>query len=162
MKLWILLAMAAVLLTGCGTAPVMETVADQIVEQPKPEPRAISVSLPGETAMPAMESDGGRIYMSADYDICIQTLPGGDLQGTIAAVSGFSGADMTVMTTQDSGCRRHEFVWAAAGEGGDILGRGVILDDGAYHYTMTVLRDADRVDSSPVVWDSVFSSFRLV
>ena len=66
--------------------------------------------------MPAMESDGGRIYMSADYDICIQTLPGGDLQGTIAAVSGFSGADMTVMTTQDSGCRRHEFVWAAAGE----------------------------------------------
>ena len=162
MKKWILLAMAAVLHTGCGTAPVMETVADTIEEQPLPEPRAISVSLPGETAMPAMESDGARIYMSADYDICIQTLPGGDLAGTIAAVSGFSGEDMTVMTTQDTGCLRHEFVWASAGEGADLLGRGVILDDGAYHYVMTVLRPAEKAYASPVVWDGVFSSFRLV
>ena len=37
----------------------------------------------------------------------------------------------------------------------------VILDDGHHHYTMSVLRNADTAQKSAVVWDSVFTSFRL-
>ena len=56
---------------------------------------------------------------------------------------------------------RYEFVWVSAGEKGDRLGRGVVLDDGSYHYCMSVLRDADNPKKSQVVWSDVFSSFSL-
>ena len=60
MKKWICTMAAALLLTGCASQPTMETVADILTEPEKPAPRAISVALPGETAMPAMESEAGR------------------------------------------------------------------------------------------------------
>ena len=56
---------------------------------------------------------------------------------------------------------RYEFVWVSAGETGERLGRGVILDDGSYHYVMTVLRDAESTENSQIVWNDVFASFRL-
>ena len=98
--------------------------------------------------------------MSRDYEICIQTLPGGDLSATVEAMSGFSEEALTVVATQQAQTQRYDFVWAAAGEGGDLLGRGVILDDGVYHYTLSVLRNPES-DASSVVWDGVFSSFKL-
>lgn len=161
MKRWIWLAVIPFMLCGCGVAETFETVADVWAEPAAPEKRAIAVDLPGETAMPVMESDNGRIYLCSDYEICIQTLDGGDLSATVEAMSGFAADEITVMSTRQGEVSRHEFVWAAAGEGGDILGRGIILDDGNYHYTMTVLRNADAAQTSTVVWDGVFSSFRL-
>jgi hypothetical protein len=80
---------------------------------------------------------------------------------TIEEMSGHSRESLTVLTTMQDDAMRYDFVWATAGEGGDLLGRGIVLDDGNYHYTMTVLRDADTVQTSAVVWDEVFSSFRL-
>ena len=162
MKSWIGFTMAVLLLTGCAAQTTMETVADVILETQLPEPRAISVTVPGETAMPAMESEAGRCYMASDYEIWVQTLPGGDITTTIETMSGFSPEELTVVNTESDDCQRYEFVWVTAGEGGDLLGRGVILDDGNYHYTMTVLRTAQTVAKSPVVWEEVFSSFRLV
>jgi len=109
-----------------------------------------------------MESDKGRMYICSDYEICIQTMESGDLSATVETLSGFTPEEITLLTTAKEDIQRYEFVWAAAGEGGDLLGRGVILDDGCYHYTMTVLRSADAQQTSQVVWDTVFSSFRLV
>ena len=65
------------------------------------------------------------------------------------------------METQWDGVSRYEFVWVSAGERGDRLGRAVILDDGDYHYCMSVLRDADATEMSQVVWSDVFNSFAL-
>ena len=161
MKKWMCAILTGLLLSGCGAQPTMETVADVMLEPEPPTPRAISVSLPGETAMPAMESEAGRFYLASDYEIWVQTLPGGDLGATMETLSGFAPEDLTVITTASGDCDRHEFVWATAGEGGDLLGRGVILDDGYYHYTMTVLRSAESVAKSPVVWDGVFASFKV-
>lgn len=161
MKKWMWVVTLALLLTGCGTTEVMETVADTLLAPEPAHPRAISVILPGETAMPAMEGDMGRVYMASDYEIYIQTMEGGDLSATVETMTGFSMDDLTVVSTQQGDAQRHEFVWASAGEEGDLLGRGVVLDDGNFHYTMSVLRNAEKVDSSQVVWDGVFSSFRL-
>ena len=162
MKRWIWIPVLLCLLTGCAAEETFETVADVWAEPTLPQPRSISVVLPGETAMPAMESSSGRVYLSSDYEIYLQTMAGGDLNATVEAMSGFSPEKLTMLTTEQDGSKRHEFVWAAAGEGGDFLGRGIILDDGNYHYTMTVLRSAQEAESSTVVWDGVFSSFRLV
>lgn len=147
------------LLTGCAAEETFETVADVWAEQTLPPPASISVALPGETALPVMESDSGRVYLCNDYEVYLQTVEAGNLDGTVRNMSGYPLDQLTVLTTSQDGMDRHEFVWACAGETGDWLGRGVVLDDGNYHYTMTVLRSAQSVENSQVVWDGVFSSF---
>ena len=65
------------------------------------------------------------------------------------------------METGTEDLRRYEFVWTSMGEDGQRLGRAVVLDDGNYHYTMTVLRDADTTENTQIVWSDVFRSFNL-
>lgn len=158
---WIGFVTCMCLLCGCGAEQTYETVMDVWEVAEEPVPKAIAVELPGEAAIPAMESDSGRAYVCRDYEIYIQTLPGGDLNATMEAMSGFEKDKLTVLTTLQEDAQRYEFVWASAGEEGELLGRGIILDDGNYHYTMSVLRSAETAQQSSVVWDGVFSSFRL-
>lgn len=156
---WILLL--GFLLTGCGAEETFETISDDIALSVMAQPGSISVQLPGETALPVIENDNGRIYVCNDYEIVIQTMESGDLEETMQVVSGYGKEELTVMETFADGVSRYEFVWAAAGETGDRVGRGVILDDGSYHYCLSVLRDADADEKSQVNWDHVFSSFCL-
>lgn len=149
------------LLCGCGAEETMETLADELEQPVMAQPKSICVQLPGEAALPAMESDNGRIYVCRDYEIVLQTVEAGDLNGTIQEISGRLPEDLTVVQTEQEGATRYDFVWASAGEGGDQLGQAVILDDGNYHYTMTVTRKADSTASSQVVWSQVFDSFSL-
>ena len=161
MRNCVLVFLLALLLTGCGAEETFETIADELVQPAMAQPMEILVELPGETAMPAMESDNGRSYLAGDYEIHIQTLEAGDLNRTIKALSGFEKDSLTVMQTEQEGMDRYEFVWCCTGEDGDRLGRAVILDDGSYHYTMTVLRDASTTENTQIVWNDVFSSFSL-
>jgi hypothetical protein len=158
----ILIAFLVLLLTGCAAEDTMETVADELVQPVMAQPGEIFVNLPGEAAMPAMESDSGRMYLAGEYEIYIQTLSAGDLSSTIRSISGYERENLTVMHTCQDGTDRYEFVWTCAGENGDRLGRGVVLDDGNYHYVMTVLRDAQSTASSQISWNDVFASFSLV
>jgi len=139
----------------------METVADEWVEEAQAAAREILVELPEEAAAPAAENADGRIYVCSDYEIEIHTMAGGDLDRTIRSLSGYGKEDLTVISSGGGDMKRYDFVWAAAGEEGDRVGRAVILDDGNYHYTMTVLRDADTVETSQIVWRTVFESFTL-
>ena len=158
----VLIAMlAALFLAGCGKTETMETVADEMDVPVLAQPRKISVELPGQ-AEAALETDAGQLYVTDDYEIAVETLDGGDLNGTLQALSGRTAEELTVLETRtEDGMKRYEFVWAAAGEDGDRLGRGVVLDDGSYHYCMSVLRDAENPKKSQVVWSDVFSSFAL-
>lgn len=150
------------LLSGCGAKETLETVADDIPLQPVlAQPAQISVRLPDNAVSPVLESDTEQVYFCEDYEIAIETRASGDLSGTITAMTGFDPEQLTVMHTSLDGVDRYEFVWASAGEDGDRLGRGVVLDDGSYHYCMTVLRDAENQKKSQVVWSDVFSSFSL-
>lgn len=161
MKKCVLLLLMVLLLTGCGAEDTFETVSDELVVPVMAMPGHITVQLPGETAMPVIENDNGRVYVCNDYEIVIQTLAGGDLEQTMHAVSGHSRDNLTVMETLENGIGRYEFVWAAAGETGEQLGRGIVLDDGNYHYCMSVMRPADSSEKSQINWDQVFSSFSL-
>ena len=157
----IIITLLALLLTGCSAEETFETISDEIIQPVMAQPGEILVSLPGETAMPAMESDSGRMYLASDYEIYIQTMDSGDLNETIKTASGYEKDAITVMHTRWEGIDRYEFVWSCAGENGDRIGRGVILDDGDYHYIMTVLRDAESTAATQISWNDVFSSFCL-
>ena len=162
MKTIALALLLMMLLSGCGEKETLETVADDIPLQPvMAQPAQISVRLPDNAVSPVLESDTQQLYFCEDYEIAIETRSSGDLSGTITALTGFAPEQLTVMHTSPEGVDRYEFVWAAAGEDGDRLGRGVVLDDGSYHYCMSVLRDAENPKKSQVVWSDVFSSFAL-
>lgn len=152
----------SLLLCGCGAKETLETVADDIPLQPVlAEPAQISVRLPDNAVSPVLESDSEQVYFCEDYEIAIETRASGDLRGTIAALTGFDADQLTVMHTKPEGIDRYEFVWVSAGEKGERLGRAVVLDDGSYHYCMSVLRDGVNPKKSQVVWSDVFSSFSL-
>lgn len=162
MKKAAVLILTAFLLSGCGVSEAAETVADEWVVPVMAEPRQIALDLPGEASVCAMESDSGRLYIGDGYEVALQTVPAGDLNATLHMVTGFWKDALTVLQTEKRPVKRYEFVWAAAGEKGEQLGRGVILDDGAYHYCLSVLRDAEEREDCQVVWDQVFHSFALV
>lgn len=160
MKKWMVLLWLPVLLCGCAAEETFETIADEPVLSVMAEPRQISVNLPQGTAAPALEQDGAQLYMCGDHEILLETRSSGDLQASIRSLSGYEKEALTVMETQWDDVTRYEFVWAAAGETGDRLGRAVILDDGQYHYCMSLLRDVEG-EHDRELWDQVFSSFTL-
>lgn len=155
-KFWIW-AFLPLVFTGCAAQETFETIADEQVLPVMAQPREISVELPEEAAVPVLENEEQQVYLCEDYEIIIETMASGDLTGTVRALSGYEKEQLTVLETQWQEVSRYEFVWAAAGEDGDRLGRAVILDDGNYHYCMTLLRDAD----SPMDPEDIFASFTL-
>lgn len=160
MKKLLFVLLAGLFLAGCSQTEVAETVADVWEEPVLAAPKEVRLELPGEAVACAMESDTGRLYLGDGYEVMVQTLPGGDLDATIRSLTGFDREDITVMQTRSEEPTRWEFAWAAAGERGERVGRGVVLDDGTYHYCLSVLQDADD-DDCQIIWSEVFSTFSL-
>ena len=154
------LLLCGMLLCGCGTEAVFETVADIPAEPVMSPQRQILVDMPQEAAVCVMEDgDGAKMYLCDGYTLWLQTLPGGDLDRTVRTVSGFDRQGLRLMERKDGGARRYEWVWSAAGEGGDQLCRAVVLDDGQYHYCMAAMASAEEAASVREIWDQLFSSF---
>ena len=149
-------------LTGCGAAETYETVADDMAQPVMAEPREIWVALPEDSVLPVMECENGRIYLCGDYDVTVQTLSAGDLDGTVRAVSGFGAADVTLLQTAAGEEDRYEFVWTCAGELGQEVGRATIIDDGTYHYVLSAIMDAQKISEYQEVWNGIFESYKLV
>jgi len=158
MKFYCLLVILPLLLCGCGAEETFETIADEVVAPVMAQPRQISVRLPDNAVAPVLESDSRQIYMSDHYEITVETLSAGDLNATVQTLSGYTKDQLTLVETQSGDVKRYDFVWVSAGEAGERLGRGVILDDGQYHYCMSALRDDGE---SQIVWSEVFQSFSL-
>ena len=159
MKRWMGLFFVMCLLSGCAAEETLETIQDEWIVPAMAQPREISVRLPEDLVMPVLEQEGKQLYMGQDYEIMLETMTAGDLKATIQNLSGYEQEQLTVLETNQGDYSRYEFVWTAAGEQGHRLGRAAILDDGEYHYCMSVLRDAG---DTLVVWQDVFSSFTLV
>lgn len=154
--------LAALLLAGCGSQETFETVSDELIQAVSAEIKEVMLTLPADAVSPAAETEHGELYLCGDYDIHRQTLEAGDLNATIQSISGYRREDLTVMETRQDGCRRYEFVWVSAGEVGDRVGRCTILDDGNYHYCLSVLGDAEAAERYQSIWQSMFDSFALI
>ena len=160
-KLLFIVLTLALILCGCAAKETLETIADDIPAEPVlGQMREISVRLPDGAVSPVLSSEAEQLYLSEDYEILVQTCPAGNLDDTIQKLTGFDKNQLTVMETEQDGVSRYDFVWVSAGEEGERLGRAAILDDGSYHYCLSVLRDAQG-EKSQVVWSEVFSSFSL-
>lgn len=162
MRKCVILLPLLLLLTGCAREETLETVADEYIQPvAMAQPRRIAVELPDDVVSPVLNNTNEQMYLCSGYEIVVETREAGDLNDTIESLCGYKKDELTVMETQGDAAR-YEFVWASAGENGDRLGRAVILDDGNYHYCMSILRDADTTEGSQIVWQNVFDSFRLV
>lgn len=159
-KVWMILALALVL-SGCGAEETYETMADELIQSVMAQPREISITLPEEALLPAMESDSGTLYICKDYDVIVQTVESGDLEETIRLVSGFSPEELTIMQTQTGEMTQYDFVWTTTTDGGEQVGRAMILDDGNYHYILTTMADADVVEEYREIWNGLFETFEL-
>lgn len=161
MKMKFLIVLIALLLTGCGAEETFETLSDEFVQPVMAEMRQVDISLPESAAVPALESESGAVYVCEDYEVYRQVLSAGDLGATVREVSGFDLEELTVISTSRGDCKRYDFVWAAASDRGDRVGKGCILDDGSYHYVLTVLGDAETAGNYEAVWREIFESFTL-
>ena len=148
------------LLAGCGAEETFETISDDPVFE-QSVPREIRVSLPEDTVLPVMETDFGRLYICREFEVSVQTLPGGDLNATVETICGFEAADVEPLETAGGDISRFDFVWSSAGETGDQVGRAAILSDGVYHYCVTAMAPAEKADQYREIWNGMFETVSL-
>lgn len=161
MKKGLLLLLCALLLTGCGAQETFETISDELGVS-MPAVCDVQLLLPEEAAVPSMESeDGSKLYLCDGYTVTVQTLDGGDLNRTFRELSGHSKDELTVIQTARDGIDRYECVWSAAGEGEDQICRALILDDGVYHYAVTVMANATQSGQLRQAWQEIMDSVSL-
>ena len=161
MKKYALLLMISLMFTGCGAQETFETVADEYVQSAAAPLREVILELPEEAMVPASESGDGTLYLCDGYEIQVRVLPAGDLDGTIREIAGFSQSQVTLMQTDRAEYKRFDLVWSTLGEQGEQVGRAAILDDGSYHYVLTVLAEADRAGEFESVFRALFENYGL-
>lgn len=150
------------LLAGCGAPEEYETMLDVSYDQPASTAASIDLVLPEEAAECFLgDPQSGAVYLCDDYTVTVVTLPGGDLDATLRTVTGFGADRLQPMKVYDGTCKRYHCAWTAAGEGAEQTCRGVILDDGAYHYALTVMADSREAGALLPVWQQLMDSFSL-
>ncbi len=160
MKKLSILCVLLLLLSGCGGENVFETVED--VYAPVAEtPKKVSVALPDSAAVTTVAGSSGTLYVCDGFTVAVETLIGGDLNKTVKTVTGFSLDRLTVMERKQDGITAYRCVWTAAGEGGDQVARSLILDDGKFHYAVTVMAPAEDGAALEDAWQEIFSSVTL-
>lgn len=161
MKKIIIAAALLLFLTGCAQ-PTFETLQDPGIQTDTPAAAQIQLTLPDEASAAVMESeDAGKMYFCDGYTVTVQTLPGGDLDRTLRQLTGFAKDALTLMQTRQDVIDRYESVWSAAGEEGDQVGRVVVLDDGNYHYAVSVMAPYTAAGDLASVWQNILESVSL-
>ena len=156
-KVWLII-MAALVLTGCATSETFETVADDYAASQALSPSRLTFEMPADAAAPVIQGNDGALYFCDGYEIMVQTVAGGDLSRTLRLLTGYDPELLTVLSTQIMDMAKHECAWISVGEAGDYVGRTVIIDDGAYHYSLSVMAPAEEAGSLQESWQELFSS----
>lgn len=161
-KCWIIV-IALLLLTGCGAQETFETVSDVYIQPVSASIQQLIVDVPQDASVEVLQNeDAGKIYLCDGYTITVQTMEAGDLEKTLQTVTGFSKEELTLMRTAQEDAKRYECVWTAAGEGEAQVGRACVLDDGDYHYAVTVMAGESLAGKLTDTWQTLFDSVRLV
>lgn len=161
-RCWVIVFLALAF-TGCGVQETFETIADSYDIPAMAQARQLHLELPADVAvLTVANEEAGTIYLCDNYTVTVQTLSSGDLDGTLRSVTGYGRDALTVMETETEGLIRYDVVWSCAGEGGDQVGRAVILDDGSYHYVLTAMTDAERTADVSADWELLFQTFRAI
>jgi len=161
MKKLIWIVVTILMLSGCVAAETFETISDVYSPQEPVSQREIVIALPENAAMQVLQSDAGKLYLCEGFELALQTFTAGDLNATLKAISGRSKDALNLIETGLTDAARYECVWSAVGEAGDIVARTAILDDGYYHYCLTVTCPAGNAGELRDSWNEIFQSFTL-
>ena len=161
MKKLCLGAMLILMLSGCNAPESYETISDSYIQPQLPQAQQTSMILAEETVQIQQNTGNEKIYLCEDYCVVVQTFSAGDLDATIRSITGYPKDKLTVMERKTDGIDRYECVWVSAGEGGDQVGRMILLDDGNYHYALTVMAPADKAGELTPVWQLLMDSFAI-
>ena len=160
MRKWFALLAALLLFSGCAAPVAYETVSDELLAVPEPQPKEVTVGLPSN-AVVTIEGTKGKSWLCEDYTVCVQTFSGGDFAQTVKNVTGLDKEDVFTLQTLRGDCVRYELAWVCAGEGGEQLNRAVMLDDGFHHYVLSIHGDADSYSERREAWRQIAASFDL-
>ena len=149
------------MLSGCAAQQTWETVNDPQVEVAA-IPRELGIKLPPEAAAPVLQSpEAGQLYLCNGYVLAVHTFVGGDLDDTMRQLTGFSKEQLACMKTEKADYRRYDCVWSSASDGGDQVGRAVILDDGNFHYAVSLMADFASAGDLSQAWQEILNSVVL-
>ena len=162
-KIWVMGIAAMLLLVGCSPSQELETVSDSAVQPQRGQMQQMVINLPETAAAAVMTAEEtGTVYFCDDFVLTMQTVESGDLQKTLVDTTGYAPDQLPIMETLQGNAKRYDCVWTAAGEAGDQVGRCAVMDDGNYHYILTVMADAEKsAELTETVWNSLFSTFRI-
>ena len=158
-KVWLILALL-LLLTGCG-AGEFEPILDVYAPEALQEPAQITLSLPEEAGIEVFGGETGRIYLCDGYSITVETWEGGSIDRSLRQLTGYDSKSLTVLQRTEGTLLRYECAWICAGEAGDQIGRAVVMDDGVYHYCVSVMADATEAGSLQAQWQGILTSVSL-
>ena len=163
MKKILAVLMIAAILCGCGAQETFETVEDLIPVEPVVAPQQFYISLPDEAATPTFQEEkGGELYVCKGYTISKRITDSGDLEKTVKNLSGKEIKELQLIKTQKETFDRYDFVWSAAGEDGLQLGRACILDDGNFHYALSVMAEEETAGELQDTMQEMFASCKLL
>ena len=158
-----ILAALALLLSGCGSQPVLETIADEQVQSVSAQVQQILIELPPDAGMQTMQSDdGAKLYLCDGFTVTVQTFEAGDLDGTLRSATGYGRQALELIETADETGKRYQCVFTTTGEGQTQVGRACVVDDGSFHYVLTVLAPEENAGSLSEQIQTVMDSFRVV
>ena len=160
MKKWFSALFCVLLLWGCSDPEALETVNDTYVAPEIPEAQSTHFWMPEGAALSVSEGTG-EMYVCDDYTALVQVFASGDLEATLRAVTGYGKDRLELLGWKTPQGQHWECAWASAGENGDQIARTLILDDGNYHYTLTLQADAEKGGELAPAWNEIFRTFEL-
>ncbi len=160
-KIWVI-PLLVLLFAGCGKEKPLETVTDVPDTPVLASMQKVLIELPSHLSAPALQDgETGTLYLCDDYSLAMQTVSAGDLEKTIRDATGMKKDDLQIIQTRIGDVKRYQWVWTANGEEGIQVGRGCILDDGAYHYVLTAMAREEAAGKVSPEWQGIFASYRL-
>ena len=160
MKKWIVsvMLMSAVVLSGCSGVD-FEPMLDVYSPVEEVNPQNMQVQLPEDAALSVMSGDTGTLYYGENYEISLETYPSGNISQTLYNVTGRTLDELTVMEIPVAQGNSFRCGWSAADDEGERIGQCIIIDDGRYHYCLSVLADAEEADTLRPMIETVLNSY---
>lgn len=163
MKKFLAILGLCLLLGGCASQETFETLLDAYEVSVMAELRQVELALPEDAVIETFEQeDVGKLYLCDGYSVAVQTMGSGDLNKTLYEATGFREEQLAIMKTKRGDVTRYDYTWCAAGEVEEQICRGVLLDDGSYHYVVTVMADASKAGELTATWQHILDSAKLV
>lgn len=163
LKKWISLILTTLLLSGCGAEPVYETIGDVWAnDEPVFAPAGIEFAAPEDAQMEVMEGDSGeKIYRIGDWELWTGTYTAGDLSATLEEVTGLQSGNLTVISRQVGNYACHETAWTTTGEDGTWVAQTAVIEDGGYHYALSMMVPQEDADQLGRFFTQVLGSVNL-